>query len=652
MSLRSICITLLFFLSGLATALQAQVTNAAKLSSPMPKPEAFQTLPIGDINPEGRLQGQLRQNLEGFTGHLDSLVPDLILNDDIYGKNRLTKLQKAKDVGALGEEGAWQAQFLWWNSETQSNWRDGYLRTAILLKDKKHLQQSEAYVQRVLATQDPDGYLGIYDKDLRYSFKDENGELWSKTTLLRGLLAWYDYTKDKKLLASIRKAVDNVITNYPIDGSRPFFSLKPDAGGLTHGLAFTDVLEKLYRLTKNKNYLAYLVFLYRDFSAQNLNEDAQLAKLLNRQLPLKGHGVHTYEHLRSVAAAYYASGGDSLKTALQNFLQKIENTTTASGAPIGDEFIGGRFSDAATGYEYCSLHELLDSYGSLLAKTGQAVYGDKIESLYFNAAQGARHPTESAICYLKTDNSYYLTGGKNGDTTDKFQTRYRYSPVHKEAAVCCVPNAGRITPSYVQNAWMVQGDTLVATLFAPCKLTTIIAGQQVIIKEITKYPYGNTIQFDIKTNGRKPFFLKIRKPMWATEVVSSEPYVEKNNFLLIESGLQPARTLTIRFETKPEAKKDRNGDFYFTYGPLVLARPIEAKKVVTRQFSVAGLQESTYAPLNHSIYHYTENEIKKENGEELVFQTQLFNLKTKKSEPVQLVPMGTTILRQVSFKKE
>jgi len=48
----------------------------------------------------------------------------------------------------------------------------------------------ENYVKRILATQDKDGYLGIYDKELRCKFNNENVELWAKTTLLRGLLAW------------------------------------------------------------------------------------------------------------------------------------------------------------------------------------------------------------------------------------------------------------------------------------------------------------------------------------------------------------------------------------------------------------------------------------------------------------------------------
>ncbi len=628
---------------------QAQGPGITAPQEKRPLTETFQTLPTGDIKPTGWIQRQLRQNLDGFTGYLDSLVPDLILNDDIYGAARLTKRQKSKNVGAIGEEGAWQSQFLWWNSETQSNWRDGYLRTAILLNDKKHLQKAKNYVERILSTQDADGYLGIYDTELRYSFQDENGELWSKTTLLRGLLAWYEYTKDKTILMAVTRAVDNVITHYPINQARPFFSQKPDAGGLTHGLVFTDVLEKLYRITGKPVYRDYIVFLYRDFSANKLNEDAQLQKLLNRQLALKGHGVHTYEHLRTVAAAYYASGDDSLYRALQNFLQKINEVTTVSGAPIGDEFIGDRPANATTGYEYCSLHELLDSYGSLLAKTGNALYADKIETLFLNAAQGARHLDESAICYLKTDNSFALTGGKNGDTSDKFQTRYRYSPVHKEAAVCCVPNAGRITPYYLQNAWMVHGDTLVATMFAPSLITTTVAGQPVSIREETLYPEDNTIRFAIETAGKKAFFIKIRKPSWAKKVISSEPYTEKDNFLSVRFQPGKKHQLTIRFEAEPEIAKDRNGEIYFTYGPHVLARPIEAKKTVTKTFAVAGLQESNYSPLESVIYHYKGGAVRKAVRKGLFFEAELFNPVTKKTEWVELVPMGGTILRQVSF---
>jgi DUF1680 family protein len=106
----------------------------------------------------------------------------------------------------------------------------------------------------------------------------------------------------------------------------------------------------------------------------------------------------------------------------------------------------------------------MDAYISLYLKTNNPIYGNKIEKLFFNAALGASHPTESAICYLKTDNSYVLEGGKNGDQSDKHQTRYRYSPVHKEAAVCCVPNAGKIVASYVEHMWLQHENDIYASL--------------------------------------------------------------------------------------------------------------------------------------------------------------------------------------------
>jgi hypothetical protein len=57
-------------------------------------------------------------------GHLDQLEPSLFQEDDIYGKDRLSKRIQHKNLGAISDAGEFQSQFLWWNSETQSNWLD------------------------------------------------------------------------------------------------------------------------------------------------------------------------------------------------------------------------------------------------------------------------------------------------------------------------------------------------------------------------------------------------------------------------------------------------------------------------------------------------------------------------------------------------
>ena len=151
--------------------------------------EKLEGLPFGSIRPSGWLRAQMQKDIEGFVGNLDQIVPQLI-HDPIYGQGRLQKHSKAKDLGNLKEGDAeGDEQYKWWNSETQSNWWDGFLRNVFLLHDENGIKKVQQYVQSILATQDEDGYIGIYDTDLRYQFTSENGELWSKASLYRGLLA-------------------------------------------------------------------------------------------------------------------------------------------------------------------------------------------------------------------------------------------------------------------------------------------------------------------------------------------------------------------------------------------------------------------------------------------------------------------------------
>jgi len=641
-------------LSALIIALlvSCEGKKAIEVTSPYQKVEALEeayvTLPITAIKPEGWLRDQIRENLDGFTGRLDTLAPSVIIDDKIYGEDRLTRKVKSKDVGAIADSGAWQVQFLWWNSETQSNWRDGYIRSAILVDDPHHLSKLKNYVDFILSTQDDDGYLGIYDKDLRYKFDNENGELWAKASLLRGLLAWYEYSGDARVLTAIERAVKNVMDNYPHAQSHPFYSKNPYVGGTSHGLTITDVLESLYRITGNEVYRDYCLFLYSDFSTQTLSEDAQYEKLVNDTLPLFGHGVHTYEHLRSLAAAYYASGNPMLKNAIEHFLTKINREITASGAPVGDEWIGGRGADATTrGYEYCSIHELMHSYISLLIKSGDPAFGDKAEKLFFNAAQGARHPSKSCIAYLKSDNSYAMTGGLNGDNRDKKQTRYSYSPVHQDAAVCCVPNAGRIATYYVQHMWLKGEGALVASLLGPGTLSTTLKDKPIIIHEETSYPLDGKIRFTVTAD--QSFALMIRKPDWATHFSVSEVYKEVGGYLVIDKRWTGTMVVDVEFNPEVAVREDINGEKYFTYGPLVLALPIPGREIQGKSFPIPGYYNYQYTPENMTVYSYSKEPLTILSSD-IRLKTVLINTATKRKDSVELVPMGRTILRQVTFK--
>lgn len=613
--------------------------------------EAFQPIPSGSIQPAGWLKSQMERDMRGFVGNFDIIVPDLI-TDPIYGSGRLKKNSKAKDLGNLKEGDAeGEDQYKWWNSETQSNSWDGYLRNAFLTKDSIGIEKAKSYVAAMLATQDEDGYMGIYDKELRYGFKSENGELWSKATLYRALLGYYEYTNDEKVFHAVKKAVENVMHNYPIHQSSPFSSGTNFNGGVSHGLTFTDVLERMYLHTKDEQYRAYALFLYNDFSQTYQSEsDAQLKNILNPGYRLKSHGVHTYEHLRALIIANYTSGDSVLGHALKIYLDRIRNATTLSGGAIGDEWIAERNADAThTGYEYCSLQELLDSYCLLLQKTGHAGTGDDVERIFYNAAQGSRNPTHSCIAYLKTDNSFEMLGTKNGEAEQgRKQTRYKYSAAHQDVAVCCNPNAGRISPYFVQNSWMTENDTtLVATLLMPNVLETSVKDSRLVIENRTSYPYEHTLRFRIQSGKPLSFTLKIRKPGWASGIVTSEQYRVEGDYLVIHRMFSASDEVIVSFATEVQVRKDRNGERYFSFGALLYAKPIEAREITGKMYA-NRFPDLTYEPRQATRYSFFEaHQSIYRDG---VIQTQLVNTATGKVEKVELVPFGKTILRQASFR--
>lgn len=612
--------------------------------------EKYQIISFGSIKPSGWLKVQMQKDVDGFVGNLDKLVPDLI-NDPIYSTGRLHKNSKLKDLGNNKEgdtEGS--EQYKWWNSETQSNWWDGYIRNVILLKDKKGLEKVDNYIQRILKSQDEDGYIGIYDKELRYNFNSENGELWSKTTMYRGLLAYYEYSRDPKLLNAIVKAVDNVMINYPINSSSPYSSGKEFNGGVSHGLTFTDVLDKMYQITGDTKYTDYALFLYRDFCKTYQSEkDVQLENILNPDYKLQSHGVHTYEHLRPLLVAAYASNDAELQKALQIYIQRIEKSTTLTGGAIGDEWIAQRTANATqTGYEYCSLHELLDSYSVLFQKQGTSKSAEMVETIFYNAAQGSRNPNHSCIAYLKTDNSFGMDGTKNGEVeTNRKQTRYKYSPAHQDVAVCCNPNAGRITPYFIEKSWLKEKENiLVNVLLMPNILETKIQNQLVKIETITEYPYQNKFIYKISNPKYAQFIIKIRKPSWATKVLTNESYTIDNEFLVFDRKIGKEDKIQIEFQTEIQIKEDVNKEKYFSYGPLFFAKSFESIEQKGKSY-LTNFDDLFYVSKDKSSYQFIiDNEAKYENGK---IEIKAINKLNNQIETIQLVPFGKTILRQVSF---
>lgn len=209
-------------------------------------------------------------------------------------------------------------QYYWWDSETQSNWKDGYCRSAYLLDNKEWQEKASDLCLELIDTQDDDGYIGIYDSSLKFNCKAENGEFWAQATALRFVLGCYESTRNESLLTSLTQAAQCIMAGYPKETSHPFV-VEQGFAGHSHGLTITDVFYRLYEITNNIEYLSYCLWLYEDYSAGCVSEqDLQYKNVIDHGYLLKGHGVHTYEHIRALAIA--ASQRPQYQTALDIFI--------------------------------------------------------------------------------------------------------------------------------------------------------------------------------------------------------------------------------------------------------------------------------------------------------------------------------------------
>ncbi|MEM1001876.1 MAG: beta-L-arabinofuranosidase domain-containing protein, partial [Bacteroidota bacterium] len=417
--------------------------------------------------------------------------------------------------------------------------------------------------------------------------------------------------------------------------------------------------------TGKQAYQDYATYLYRAFSAYSINRsfnDLRYPYLKERDSLFEGHGVHTYEHIRTMVNAYYNTGYPELEHAYNNMLHKLDPCLLPSGAGHADEWILKLNADPnSTAAEYCGMLELRNSYGSLLQKTGNVAFADAAEKLTFNAMLGARNSDGTALTYSKFDNCHVLDGKHHEDGESREEPRYKYSPTHSEPAVCCVPNYTRNLTYFLEQMWMKAPDGVVATLFGPSKLTTLIDGVEVSIEEVTNYPLSDAISFVFTTEQPVEFTFYLRKPEWSNAVQSNvELQLLDNGFYAVTKEWSNGETISISFDNEIQMKTVGNDEVYYQKGPLVYAYEIPHTEQTIKSYGTSGFTDYYCLPKSES---YKDLKIKDSNlsiaedpeakgfyDSELALRG-VFTDSDNKDINVQLVPMGKTVLRRVTFPK-
>lgn len=481
-TVRVFCIVLLVIVRAVSLAQNTQENS-------------FQPFPLKAVKPAGWLLQQLQIMANGSTGHLDEVYDNM--------KN---------DNGWLGGKGdSW---------EETPYWLDGAVPLAYLLNDAALQQKILKYINWTLDHQRPSGYLGpltAYEKESGKPITAENcnaGEdWWPKMIMLKVLQQYHSATNDQRVITCMSKYF-----SYQLKTIRSCPLGKWTTWSQYRGVENVMMANWLYGITKDRSLLelsdilTQQSFAWTDwFNARTPVMKA--AALQNDERVMERHSVNVAMGLKFPALQYKRLHEkkylDISKTAFSDLM-------TLHGLPMGiysgDEDLHG--NDVSQGTELCTIVETMYSLEKMLETTGDVFYMDALERMAFNALPAQTSDDYNLKQYFQIPNQVQVARGALAFSVTQWNGMSNVFGT-KSGYTCCYANMHQGWTKFAAQLWHKTQDVGIANLtYAPSELHATLAGKEVIIRELTDYPFEDKITFRISTKNTASFPWKLRIPSW------------------------------------------------------------------------------------------------------------------------------------------
>ena len=443
-------------------------------------PSPLIKLPIGSIKPKGWLHTQLRLLADGLTGHLPEL--------SVYCRQDSGWL-----TGKPTGPGPWGRGW-----EEVPCWLKGYGDLGYVLKDDRIIAEARAWLETVLASQQPDGYFGPPESK-------EADDLWPNMAMLFAVQSFHEATGDRRALPFMSRYFQ-----YQRDLPRErLLGANPVHAHDWQKIRAGDNLESIYWLY-NRTGEKWLLDLAAGVFAR--------AADWTQGLPTP-HGVNICQGFRQ-PGVYYQQSHDPhhLAAVERNYRAVMDEYGQQPGGMFGaDENFRPGYLDPSQAAETCSLVEFMYSDESLLKITGDPEYADRCEEIAFNSLPASMTPDLRALRYLTAPNLVQCDAGDS----HCFQNPWQMVSFDPWEYRCCQHNVGQGWPYFAEHLWLATpGEGLAAVLYAPCEVTAKVAdGVEITIIEETDYPFREEISFTLKCPQPAVFPLALRIPGWCQGAV-------------------------------------------------------------------------------------------------------------------------------------
>ncbi|MFC5863342.1 glycoside hydrolase family 127 protein [Acidicapsa dinghuensis] len=518
-------------------------TDAIHNRAPL-TPNAFYLLPLGSIKPQGWLLRQLQIQATGLTGHLDETWADVGPNSGWLG-----------GTGESWERGPY--------------YLDGLVPLAYLLDDAKLKAKAQRYIDWVLTHQQSNGMIGPASND----------DWWPRIVILKVLTQYAELTKDPRVIPLMDRYFRYQLTALPQRPLRDWGKFRWQDEALSvlwlynrTGEPYLMDLAKLLHQQGHDWEAQYADFKYTQRITPEyikLNEDGGL-----KDLALSTHGVNNGQAIKTGAIWSEVSGSDADRKAV---LQMISELDKYHGLPNGmfscDEHFAGL--DPTQGSELCTVVEYMFSLEQALAVTGDASLGDKLERLAYNALPGTLTDDMWAHQYNQEPNQVECSLHHKPWTTDGPESNlFGLEPNFG----CCTANYHQGWPKFANSLWMTSGsgDGLVAAAYAPCEVSTVIAGVPVHLVEETEYPFRGSVNLTVHPEKAAKFPLHLRIPAWAADATihvngQAQPAPQAGSFAIVDRTWKAGDRIEIVFPMQPRTSRWFNNSVAIERGPLVFS---------------------------------------------------------------------------------
>jgi uncharacterized protein len=420
------------------------------------------------------------------------------------------------------------------------------------------------FVRDLIATQDPDGYLGPFSRSQRL-LGGGLWDVWGHYHCLLGLLFWHEETGDAEALAACRRAADLLCRTFLDGGHRVLEAGSEEMNqSIVHGLCL------LYRRTGEPRYLQLAREVERDWETPPSGDyvRAALAGKPFWQCPKpRWESLHA---IQGIAELYFLTGEARYLEAFERIWWSIAE---------GDRHNTGGFSsgEAATGNPYdpraietCCTVAWMALSVDMLRLTGNPIVADELEWSTWNAALGAQHPSGRWWTYNTP-----MDGQRKASAHEiVFQARAGSPELN-----CCSVNGPRALGMLAEWAVMEAADGITLNYYGSAGFTLPLpSGRQLHLEQTTDYPRSGQIRLAVSPEAPERFVLRLRIPHWSAQTdlrVNGElQRPEPGRYLALDRLWQPGDTIDLTLDMRLRAwagERECEGKVSLYHGPLLLA---------------------------------------------------------------------------------